>query len=600
MIHRFLDQLSGLIGIVIITMSLSVGLVVSKQQDHPAKGEQTELTVEQQYALMRLGQTAEAARAFSDPFERARIQARAADLLWPYNEPRAREIFARAVEVAAEVKMDSTQDAAKVAEVRRLKSKIRREVLHLLSQHDPNWAKQLASRDETSGEDKEKPPQADSKNPSDAAESFVELARQAAKTNPREAFQLGLHSLQTGKLARSFTALLRDLMAAHQDEAESSLYQAGLQLMLRTRQQDSLGQWLSYTFLPDGQLRSRRTLEQGRQLLNLLFEVVEQTLALRQELQRRGQAVSDPNVQNLCVIVQLRSSAFQRYDAERWPIFEQMVRVLTLSLTRQEQKELRLAEAFQLNDPEAKIELADRERDSEVRDAILHHALITALERRQEDLARRIVPKITDLQVRAEAEDELGLRIIFRLLGENDFSTSYGEAQRLNDVGLRALVFAEIAHRAKKQEKDPTRATMLLEEAYLFTKKVLASPSQVRALLKLGESYAPIDPLRAFDVLGEAVKSLNNLPTTPAKRESSSKLRVEFYFEVEAFSTQDRASVERLEFGPGVERLAQFDYWRANALAQSIKNEVLRARMELAVARGVLGKKPLGKAEEKQ
>jgi len=277
-----------------------------------------------------------------------------------------------------------------------------------------------------------------------------------------------------------------------------------------------------------------------------------------------------------------------------------MVRALTLSLTQQEQKELRLAEAFQLNDPEAQIERADRERDPEVRDAILHHALITALERRQEDLARRIAPKITDLKMRAEAEDEIGLRVIFRLLGQPDFDAASVEARRLHDDGLRALVFSEIASRAQRQEKDPTRATMLLEEAYLFTKKVLASPSQVRALLKLGEIYAPIDPLRAFEALGDAVKSLNNLPTMPAKQESSSKLRVEFYFEVEGFSTQDRASVDRLQFGPSVERLAQFDYWRANALAQSIKNEVLRARMELAVARGVLGKKSPVKAEEKQ
>jgi hypothetical protein len=600
MINGFLGQFSGIICMVMITVWSAAGLPRIAQQDQPPKGEKAELMVEQQYALSRLGQIAEAAQSFSDLFERAQVQAHAADLLWSYDEPRARQLFVRAFQVAAEVKVEAGQELTKVRQARQLRSKIRHEVLSLLSQHDPNFAQQLATQDETSRKGEEKQREADLKSPSEAAESLVQLARQAVKTSPREAFQLGLRSLQTGELAPTLTDLLRDLIIAREAELEGRLYQAGLDLLLRTRQQTNLGRWLSYTFLPSGELRSRRTLEQGRQLLSLLFETVEQTLALRQEWQRRGQVPSDPNAQNLCVIAQLRSSAFHRYDAERWPIFEQMVRALTLSLTQQEQKELRLAEAFQLNDPEAQIERADRERDPEVRDAILHHALITALERRQEDLARRIAPKITDLKMRAEAEDEIGLRVIFRLLGQPDFDAASVEARRLHDDGLRALVFSEIASRAQRQEKDPTRATMLLEEAYLFTKKVLASPSQVRALLKLGEIYAPIDPLRAFEALGDAVKSLNNLPTMPAKQESSSKLRVEFYFEVEGFSTQDRASVERLQFGPGVERLAQFDYWRANALAQSIKNEVLRARMELAVARGVLGKKSPVKAEEKQ
>jgi hypothetical protein len=54
------------------------------------------------------------------------------------------------------------------------------------------------------------------------------------------------------------------------------------------------------------------------------------------------------------------------------------------------------------------------------------------------------------------------------------------------------------------------------------------------------------------------------------------------------FSSTDRPSLENLQLGPVLGRLAQQDYWQAVLLANQPKNAEVRARMLLATARAVL------------
>jgi hypothetical protein len=63
-------------------------------------------------ALTLLAETADKARTFDDLFYRARVQALAADALWPHNEQQARAIFHRAWEAAAASDKAEQEEAA--------------------------------------------------------------------------------------------------------------------------------------------------------------------------------------------------------------------------------------------------------------------------------------------------------------------------------------------------------------------------------------------------------------------------------------------------------------------------------------------------------
>src|SRR5919205_1602434 len=70
------------------------------------------LTLEQQYALGVLEQLLSSLKEVEDEGLRVRTQAQAADILWGYDEPRARGLFREAFEAAGAAKLEGRKDGA--------------------------------------------------------------------------------------------------------------------------------------------------------------------------------------------------------------------------------------------------------------------------------------------------------------------------------------------------------------------------------------------------------------------------------------------------------------------------------------------------------
>src|SRR5215212_9303117 len=130
-----------------LTLSLFVTatLAQTKKAKPAADDADAEATQQRTVAISLVTSLAEEARSFKDQTRRARVQARAADVLWDTDSERARELFRRAWEAAETVDGDAAKKRAE--EMKRMESEggpvvirggpdLRSEVLRLVARRD--------------------------------------------------------------------------------------------------------------------------------------------------------------------------------------------------------------------------------------------------------------------------------------------------------------------------------------------------------------------------------------------------------------------------------------------------------------------------------
>src|SRR5215467_6584794 len=133
----------------VTTLALSLCLSVSSVAQKKAKtsNEEADADAAQQrtVAISLVSSLADEARGFKDQTRRARVQARAADVLWDTDPERARELFRRAWEAAETADTEAAKKRAE--EMKRLESEggpvvvrggpdLRSEVLRLVAKRD--------------------------------------------------------------------------------------------------------------------------------------------------------------------------------------------------------------------------------------------------------------------------------------------------------------------------------------------------------------------------------------------------------------------------------------------------------------------------------
>src|SRR2546423_15692894 len=92
----------------LIQFALAPASIEAQRQSTPARtqrasgatAQQTSSTNHSRASMELLNEVAERARSFDDLYQRAHVQALAADALWPFDRERARAIFLRAWEAA--------------------------------------------------------------------------------------------------------------------------------------------------------------------------------------------------------------------------------------------------------------------------------------------------------------------------------------------------------------------------------------------------------------------------------------------------------------------------------------------------------------------
>jgi hypothetical protein len=229
----------------------------------------------------------------------------------------------------------------------------------------------------------------------------------------------------------------------------------------------------------------------------------------------------------------------------------------------------------------------DEAKTSGERDMIYFRAAMASLER-DPARAREFADKIED----ADTRKQLIAFMAFQRLQAAVRARRGDDALRLShDEELtrvqRAWGLTEAARLLAKEQ--PGRAGEALDEAAAEARRIEdGTQERVRALVAVATQLTALDPPRAWELMGEVVKSANALPDFSGE-DGEITVRVEFKG---GGATTTNSDVESFDFSGVFAELARQDFDRAAALARTLKPEGSRSVATLAIARSVLVKKP--------
>jgi hypothetical protein len=227
----------------------------------------------------------------------------------------------------------------------------------------------------------------------------------------------------------------------------------------------------------------------------------------------------------------------------------------------------------------------DHARTSRDRDLIYADAAVTLADQ-GESRARDMADKIDSGDLHDQVRQYVDFEFVQRAIRKKEASESF----RLAKAGqithtLRAWAYTQSSRLLIDSERP--RAVEFLEEAANEARRIdAADPDRARVLIGVATQFLTADRVRAWEIIGEAVKAANsgekftgeNLQLTLSLLPMRGGIKVV------------KVSAEGFELAGVFRLLTKDDFYRSIDLAKSFKNEAPRATAILTVARTVLEK----------
>jgi hypothetical protein len=301
-------------------------------------------------------------------------------------------------------------------------------------------------------------------------------------------------------------------------------------------------------------------------------------------------------------LVQVRGVPIvSKYAAERLPELQGQLRELASRLTTVQVQQTSLLQANQQQqitianrntyDIDEQIERAAKEKDPDVRDSLLN-SVAHNLMREDSERALKVAGMIESAAVRREAEDDIYLVLVQRLLRANSFDEARKTARKFGRPELQARVLVELAAKAVSS-RDTNLALELLSEASEVTSKADATPDKATLFLNIAQQFSRLDTIRGFETVNHALKIINQLkPEEAPVRSALTKprpLRIKTYTVVNGseLSTSDRATLESINFSQLNAFVAE-DYTQTRLLANKLDQPLWRWKFLTAVGSAML------------
>jgi hypothetical protein len=606
-----------------LCLALSASITFAQpKKAKPVAAEEADAEAAQQrtVAISLVSSLADEARSFKDQTRRARVQARAADVLWDTDPERARELFRHAWEAAETVDAEAAKKRAE--EMKRLESAgepvvvrggpdLRSEVLRLVAKHDRKLGEEfLKALDEAA--EKERNEAATNQRRNDAgtrlgASQRLQLARRLVEdgeveraiefampalnaVNPDVIFFLSALREKNSQLADSaYTALLA--RAARDSNSDANTV-SGLSSYLFTP-------FLYVTFEPGGGANQSR--QRGptpapevdpalrNNFLKVAFQILMQPLAAPdQDRTTSGQTGKYLMIKRLLPL-------FEQYAADLAPALRtQMTALASYVPAMMQQGDNRAVTAgiqpdSEEGDPYQRMqERLDRAKTSEERDAIYADYAV-ALSDNGDPRAKDLVDKIENTELRKSVKAYTDFQLVQLAVRRKDVP----EITRLvknGDLTSIQKVWALTSAAKFVLAAERSRATDLLDEALAESRRISGSdPDRARALTAVAVGLAEIDRVRAWEVLSEVVKAANG-----ADAYTGEDSRVAARLQTKMMVVVSNSTAEDFDLLAIFRHLARADLLRAIQLAKTFTGEAPRAVATLAIARTVLEKRNRG------
>jgi hypothetical protein len=602
-----------------LSLCFSVSSVALAQPKKPkANNEEADAEAAQQrtVAISLVTSLADEARSFKDQTRRARVQARAADVLWDTDPERARELFRRAWEAAEIVDAEAAKKRAE--DMKRMESEgepvvvrggpdLRSEVLRL-----------VAKRDRKLGEEFLK-----------ALDEAAEKERSEAATNQRnnagsrlggsQRLQLARRLVEDGEVQRAlefaapalnavspdsifFLSALREKNAQLADGAFTSL----LALAARDPNSDAntVSGLSSYLFTPflyvtfEREGGSNQSRQRGptpapevdatlrNNFLKVAFNILMQPVpAPDQDRTTSGRSGKYLMIKRLLPL-------FEQYAADLAPnLRTQMTALASYVPPDMQQGENRAvnigiqpesSEGDPLQRMQERLDHANKPDD---RDAIYADYAVS-LSQDGDPRGKDLVDKIENTELRKSVKAYTDFQLVQAAVQNKDVA-EIGRLVKSGELSSIQKVWALTSGAKLIVAAERSRAADILEEALAESRRISSSdPDRARALTAVAVGFGEIDRVRSWEILGEVVKAANS-----AEAYTGEDSRVTSRLQTKFMVVMNQSTAEDFDLLAVFRHLARADLLRAIQLAKTFTGEAPRAVATLAIARSVLEKR---------
>ena len=581
------------------------GQQIKKSDDRVTPIPNTQVAGNQDEVIGRLLGIVNELKNESDKTTAPLLQAEIADILWKFDDAAARSIFRLAFNAARKISTDDSSKDAKARSEAASQSRRRaaaiKTILKRYGSHDKKGAEVWLQEFESELKNDRTALSTGKTMSQQQAEFLADLAVGLVSQDPKEAQQLGLLSLSAEEIPSAFGRLLMALRG--QNKALSDVLYRQAILVMRTsgfNYNSAVMSLTNYEFFSDG----RPFPDASAADVDLMIQYFADAASMQATRARSENAhSSDEQVlmgQFYGFLISRAMAIVARNSPDRLALLQSNVSELAqgISIEQRQQADTLASLADQrtalLNgndaDIESRIHRAEQEKNSSTRNFLLRN-LVIQLMRRDPEQALDVTKKIDDVDLRAQAEDD-----VYLVMLQNAFrGASYDEAKRLalrlNDINRRAQWLAQVATQVSSRTKDRAEVIDLLSEAYSIAAKGDNTPAKLEVLLFIAKEFVLLDRERGFDILSEAAETANRLKKPEPKTNTPSrpvfKVITMTVVNGKEVSTDDTATLDSIDFSqiiPFTER----DYLRTSLVGDTLKDRSLRAKYFIALARNVL------------
>lgn len=604
-----------------IALSLCLVLFASAAFGQPKKpktnNEEAEAEAAQQrtVAISLVTSLADEARSFKDQTRRARVQARAADVLWDTDPERARELFRRAWEAAEIVDAEAAKKRAE--DMKRMETEgrpvvvrggpdIRSEVLRLVAKRDRKLGEEfLKALDEATEKERSDAATARNNGPGSLGSSQrLQLARRLVEDGEiRRALEFATPALNAvSPDSIFFLSALREKNAQLADAAFTNL----MAFVARDPNSDAntISGLSSYLFTPflyvtfEKEGGSNQSRQRGptpapeiapalrNNFLKVAFNILMQPVpAPDQDRTTSGRAGKYLMIKRLLPL-------FEQYAADLAPnLRTQMTALASYVPPDMQQGENRAVNVgiqpeSSDGDPLQRMqERLDRATKSDDRDAIYADYAV-ALSQDGDPRGKDLVDKIENAEMRKSVKAYTDFQLVQFAIRNKD-AAEVTRIVKSGDLTSIQKVWALTSAAKLVMAAERSRAANMLEEALAESRRISAGePDRARALTAVAVGFGEIDRVRSWEILGEVVKAANS-----AEAYTGEDSRVASRLQTKFMVVMSQSTAEDFDLLAVFRHLARADLLRAIQLAKTFTGESPRAVATLAIARSVLEKR---------
>ena len=606
--------------VVLLLFSLILSAAIAQEKPSKVKTEEADAEAEQrqEVAVSLVISLADEARSFKDQTRRARVQARAADILWERDQERARELFKRAWD-SAEV-ADNETARQRAEDIKRMEAsgepivlrgqpELRNEVLRMAAKRDQNLAEEfLKVFDEAKAKtNEETAAQARRNRPFEQLGSArrLQLARRLVEEGDIErGWQIAIPALDKVNIESiTFLSTLREKNASMADKGfDNLLARAARDPMSDANTVSGLSSYaltpfFYITFERSGganQNQSRRTTQPPdlpptlrNSFLKVSFEILMRPLPAPDQDQstsghfgkymvtKRLLPIFEQDAPDLAAGLRTQMTALASYLPPGSQ--DDRNRDLTAGLRPDDEEESNPSQQMQ--------ERLDAAKTSDERDQIYANFAVQLTEK-GDPKARDLVDKISNSELRKTVKAYIDFEWAQYYITKKDATEAARVAKNGELTSIqRVWTYTKAAKLVLTSER--SYAIDLLEAALAEARRIGNSdPDRARALTAVATTMVDVDVVRAWETLSEVIKAAN-----AADAFTGEDSRIFSRLQTKQMTVINQSTAEDFDLLGLFRDLARADLMRAVQVTKSFTGYVPRAVATLAIAQSVLEKR---------